>query len=495
MNVLHRNKSWLYRKYWEEKLSLSQIAELCGCGKETIRYWMRKFDIKHRTMSEAIKISANRPEVRKRRTMQNRHNIKDKLYGDQGWLYQKYWGEKLSTVQIGKLCKVNNVTIGCWIKKHEIKIRTNSEAQNLKDRPYKHKIWLYQKYWNEELSTIQIARLCSSTQSTIGRNLKKLDIKIRTSSEGIRKRCNIKEILYQNKEWLYQKYWKEELSAFQIAKLCGVGHVTILSWMVRFKIKRRIFSKFDALYKDRDWLYQKYWGEELSAYQISTLCNGSKATIWRWLKKLKIPTKPTDHPASCRNKSKSKLGKKNPQFGKRGKESIRGNKGKRHTEEAKKKMSIAHKGVKQTEEAKKKISKANKGNTAWNKGKQCPQLGQKGQQNYFYGKHFNGEKNPRWLGGASFEPYNPEFNGKLKSFIRKRDNYTCQICDKKENGKAHCCHHIDYDKKNNRSENLITLCNSCHSKTNSNRQYWQNYFEFQQIKYWQNKEKQKELFA
>ena len=27
-----------------------------------------------------------------------------------------------------------------------------------------------------------------------------------------------------------------------------------------------------------------------------------------------------------------------------------------------------------------------------------------------------------------------------------------------------------------KSENLITLCHSCHSKTNSNREYWQNYF-------------------
>jgi len=104
------------------------------------------------------------------------------------------------------------------------------------------------------------------------------------------------------------------------------------------------------------------------------------------------------------------------------------------------------------------------------------------------------ENNGSWLGGISFEPYGLEFNGKLKSFIRKRDNYTCQICDKKENGRAHCCHHVDYCKQNNEPENLVTLCNSCHSKTNSNRQYWQNYFEFQQIKYWQNKEKQKELF-
>jgi hypothetical protein len=36
-------------------------------------------------------------------------------------------------------------------------------------------------------------------------------------------------------------------------------------------------------------------------------------------------------------------------------------------------------------------------------------------------------------------------------------------------------HHIDYDKKNNDERNLITLCISCHSKTNANREYWIEY--------------------
>jgi hypothetical protein len=34
----------------------------------------------------------------------------------------------------------------------------------------------------------------------------------------------------------------------------------------------------------------------------------------------------------------------------------------------------------------------------------------------------------------------------------------------------------DYDKKNCDPKNLITLCNSCHSKTNFNRKKWIIYF-------------------
>ena len=85
----------------------------------------------------------------------------------------------------------------------------------------------------------------------------------------------------------------------------------------------------------------------------------------------------------------------------------------------------------------------------------------------------SGENGPNWQGGLSFLPYPPEFNNRLKNKIKKRDNYTCQICNKKINNKRKLhAHHIDYDKNNNKENNLISLCEVCHSKTNNNRDYW-----------------------
>jgi len=52
-----------------------------------------------------------------------------KLYQDKLWLYQKYLTEELSTSQIGKLCGMNNGTIWYWLNKHGIKIRSIAEAQ------------------------------------------------------------------------------------------------------------------------------------------------------------------------------------------------------------------------------------------------------------------------------------------------------------------------------------------------------------------------------
>jgi hypothetical protein len=86
------------------------------------------------------------------------------------------------------------------------------------------------------------------------------------------------------------------------------------------------------------------------------------------------------------------------------------------------------------------------------------------------------ENNPNWQGGISFEPYSKDFNDELKNFIREYDGYKCQICGIKQNGRKLSIHHIDYNKKNNDEENLISLCLTCHMKTNFNREYWIEYF-------------------
>lgn len=70
-----------------------------------------------------------------------------------------------------------------------------------------------------------------------------------------------------------------------------------------------------------------------------------------------------------------------------------------------------------------------------------------------------------------YKDYGGKFTEELKKKIRQRDNNTCQTCFK--SGCKLYVHHIDYDKLNCNEDNLITLCNSCHAKTNFNREKWQ----------------------
>jgi len=87
------------------------------------------------------------------------------------------------------------------------------------------------------------------------------------------------------------------------------------------------------------------------------------------------------------------------------------------------------------------------------------------------------EFNSNWKGGISFEPYPLGWNKTYKEQIRFRDGYKCQICGKPEieNIRKLDVHHIDYNKKNLDLNNLISLCISCHIKTNYNRNYWEEY--------------------
>jgi len=48
---------------------------------------------------------------------------------------------------------------------------------------------------------------------------------------------------YQDKVWLKNKYWNEELSTYKIAKLCEVYQPTIYKWLIRFNIPLRSHSE------------------------------------------------------------------------------------------------------------------------------------------------------------------------------------------------------------------------------------------------------------
>ena len=152
--------------------------------------------------------------------------------------------------------------------------------------------------------------------------------------------------------------------------------------------------------------------------------------------------------------------------------------------ETRKKMSKSHKGRKLSEEQKKKISLSLKGKKLLPLTKEHKQkigLANKGkvrsnETRLKIGKALSGNKSYLWQGGKSFEKYTLDWTNTLRRSIRERDLYTCQVCKEPQGDIALSIHHIDYDKKNCNSDNLISLCTSCHVRTNINRDYWINYF-------------------
>lgn len=90
-----------------------------------------------------------------------------------------------------------------------------------------------------------------------------------------------------------------------------------------------------------------------------------------------------------------------------------------------------------------------------------------------------GENNPMWKGGTSHEPYCIVWKFKeYKESIKERDNYECQNPFCHGTSSRLCIHHINYNKKDCRRNNLITICNSCNPRANTNRLFWKCLYSF-----------------
>jgi hypothetical protein len=143
-------------------------------------------------------------------------------------------------------------------------------------------------------------------------------------------------------------------------------------------------------------------------------------------------------------------------------------KGRHPTETALKNMRLAHMGKPQTEQKRRKVSEARKGIVFTEDHKRKLREARIGR--------FGGDKHPNWQGGISFEPYCVKFNDEFKERVRGFFNHRCVECGTPQNGSKLLIHHVNFDKKTCCNDNkplFVPPCRSCHSKTNFNRDYWQ----------------------
>ena len=88
----------------------------------------------------------------------------------------------------------------------------------------------------------------------------------------------------------------------------------------------------------------------------------------------------------------------------------------------------------------------------------------------------SGENNPNWTGGSKDSYCSIWRNKDYKESIKERDNYKCQNpeCWYYHVGKKYLVlHHIDYNKLNCHPTNIITVCNSCNTRANFNKEKWE----------------------
>lgn len=139
-------------------------------------------------------------------------------------------------------------------------------------------------------------------------------------------------------------------------------------------------AKNYPLLNDKEWLFHKYWIEELSTYDIAKLLGCNAKSVWVALRRMGIKTR---RRGEFTKKGREKLSK-----ARRGKKPTLGM---RHTKEQKQKISEALTGRKVSEETRKKMAKAQEGKCLSEEHKQKLSEAHKGQISWMKGKHHSEE--------------------------------------------------------------------------------------------------------
>ena len=252
---------------------------------------------------------------------------------------------------------------------------------------------------------------------------------------------------------LRRMYWDEYMSQIEIGEVCGVSHRAISYYMKKYRIESRSNSESrlgrlrrqptNLLKLSKEELCQMYYDDQMTQSEIAEVCGVTQEAISIWMKSYDIQARTR---SEVRPVNPSKLSK----------------------EELEEMYWIEWMSQKEI---------ANEVGVGW---WIISSLMKEYNIDSRTRNDFSGENSNNWHGGISFEPYCDRFNNDFKEAVRERDDYTCQLCGYEQllGGQKLDVHHIHYDKENCYPD-VVALCRSCNARVNSDRDYWEQYFENQ----------------
>lgn len=104
MTKKYKDRDWLEKKYYDEELQYTEIAEEAGCSISTISRYMNKYGIEP-NLSPYDKIN------------------------DKAWLTKQYVEKERHTTDIAEEIGCTHVIVCKWLRKYGVKIRSRTERQ------------------------------------------------------------------------------------------------------------------------------------------------------------------------------------------------------------------------------------------------------------------------------------------------------------------------------------------------------------------------------
>jgi transposase len=210
---------------------------------------------------------------------------------DEEWLRKEYHDKEKTQKEVAKTAGCSISTVKRWMKRFEIPRRSLSEAHaegdiaKLRDRE-----WLYEHYYGKDMSARQIAQKINSNNDSVLGWLDRHGIERKHRSE-VMSDGDVQKL--HDKAWLQREYVEKERDAPDIADECDVDNMTVYNWLDKHEISTRpqsvAMSNGDVeKLSDSKWLKEKYADEGLSTREIGEDLNVSKGTVLRWLRKHQI---------------------------------------------------------------------------------------------------------------------------------------------------------------------------------------------------------------
>lgn len=150
-----RDKEKIREEYVEGERSIHDIADEWDCAPKTVSNWVKRHGFEMRSPG----------------------GVTDDRLRDEEWLQEKYHGEDLSQSEIAEILGCHQHSVGRKIREFGIETKTLGEHQTpteLKDADE-----LERLYWEEELSTYDIADRFDTTYAAVRYNLIKNGIELR----------------------------------------------------------------------------------------------------------------------------------------------------------------------------------------------------------------------------------------------------------------------------------------------------------------------------
>lgn len=134
MDKKYKNPQTLKELYWDDGMTMEELANKFGVSHGTIQYWLNKHNIEKRDTGGYDK---------------------NKDYKNKSWLKGEYLEKEKSAIEIAKECDVSKSTIQHHLKKFDIESR--SPGGKNKDAQYKNESLLRSLYYEDELELTEIA--------------------------------------------------------------------------------------------------------------------------------------------------------------------------------------------------------------------------------------------------------------------------------------------------------------------------------------------------